>query len=79
MTDSSTTIRVTVAQRDQLRALAEQRAATMSDTLDAALESLARDRFYAHMASAEADLRSDPKAWLEFQTERDAWLNADLA
>jgi hypothetical protein len=79
MTNASTTIRVTVAQRDQLRALAEQRAATMSDTLDAALESLARDRFYTHMASAEADLRRDSTAWSAFKTERDTWLNADLA
>lgn len=51
----------------------------MADTLDAALESLRRERFYEQMADAEQRLRADPAAWSEYTSERDAWLNADLA
>jgi predicted transcriptional regulator len=79
MTSSSTTIRVSVEQRDRLRRLAEDRDATMADTLDAALESLRRERFYESMAAAEASLRSDPEAWAAYTRERGEWLDADLA
>jgi len=30
------------------------------------------------MAEAEAELRADPEAWARYQSERDAWLDADL-
>ena len=76
---SSTTIRVSTDQRERLRRLADARNATMADTLDAALESLRRERFYEEMASAEARLRSNPTAWAAYVGERDAWLNPDLA
>lgn len=80
MTNSSTTtIRVTLTQRDRLRQLAEQRASTMADTLDDALEALRREQFYRTMADAEAALRRDPSGWAEYISERDAWLDADLA
>lgn len=79
MTVASTTIRVSIAQRERLRRLAEDRNATMADTLDAALESLRRERFYAEMAAAEQLLRSDSAAWAAYVGERDAWLNPDLA
>lgn len=65
-------------QRERLRRLADDRQATMADTLDAALESLRRERFYEAMAAAEADLRSDPAAWERYTRDRDAWLNPDL-
>lgn len=51
----------------------------MADTLDAALESLRRERFYEDMAAAEQRLRADPKAWNAYTRERDSWLNPDLA
>ncbi len=51
----------------------------MADTLDAALESLRRERFYEQMADAEQRLRADPAGWSAYASERDAWLNADLA
>ena len=76
MTESSTTIRVSVAQRERLRELANQRSSTMTDTLDAALEALRREQFYRSMVAAEAELRSDPEAWAEYLSERDAWLDA---
>ena len=78
MTGSSTTIRVTLTQRDRLRQLAEQRASTMADTLDDALEALRRDQFYRGMAEAEAALRLDQAGWADYIAERDAWLDADL-
>jgi predicted DNA-binding protein len=77
MTQPSTTIRVSVTQRERLRKLAEQRAATMSDTLDDALEALRRAQFYADMANAEAALRTDPAGWAQFVAEREAWLDPD--
>jgi len=78
MTPTSTTIRVSTEQRERLRRLAEDRDATMADTLDAALESLRRERFYEQMAIDEQRLRADPAAWDNYVRERDAWLNPDL-
>ena len=51
----------------------------MSATLDDALEALRRLDFYAKMAAAEAELRSDPVAWGDYVAERDSWLEPDLA
>lgn len=48
----------------------------MAETLDAALESLRRHRFYEEMASAEASLRADPERWTQYVAERDEWLDA---
>ena len=48
----------------------------MSETLDAALETLRRDLFYRSMAEAEARLRADPEGWAIYIAERDVWLNA---
>lgn len=79
MTSGSTTIRVSVEQRQRLRELADERASTMTETLDDALESLRRDQFYRSMAEAEAELRSSPDAWAEYLAERDTWLSTELA
>ena len=78
MTPKSTTIRVSLDQRSRLRSLAEERNASLSATLDAALESLRRDDFYRRMAEAEDRLRSDPEAWASYRREREEWLDADL-
>lgn len=79
MINPSTTIRVSTEQRERLRRLAQERDATMADTLDAALESLRRERFFEQMAVAEQRLRADPVAWANYVRERDAWLNPDVA
>ncbi len=50
----------------------------MADTLDAALESLRRERFYSGMAEAEHRLRGDSAAWEAYVRERDVWLSGDL-
>jgi len=69
---------VSVAQRERLRQLADQRSSTLTETLDAALESLRRDVFYREMADADERLRTNPDRFAEFLSERDAWFNADL-
>lgn len=51
----------------------------MADTLDAALESLRRVRFYGAMAAAQQRLSDDPDAWADYTRERDEWLNPDLS
>jgi hypothetical protein len=51
----------------------------MAETLDAALESLRRQQFFEAMATAEAQLRSDPVAWEAYVRDRNVWLNPDLA
>lgn len=79
MTDDSTTIRVSRDQRDRLRRLADERNSTMAATLDAALESLRRQRFWEDMAAAQYRLHTDPVAWETYVRERDAWLNSDAA
>jgi predicted DNA-binding protein len=78
MTNLSTTIRVSIEQRERLRELAAEGGASLADTLDAALESLRRERFYEQMAAAEQALRADPAAWAVYVRERDAWLDADV-
>lgn len=79
MTKVSTTIRVSIEQRERLRQLARERGTTMAVALDDALEALRRDQFYRSMADAEETLRSDSEQWLRYTEERDAWLNPDLA
>lgn len=79
MTVPSTTIRVSIEQRERLRRLADEGNATMADTLDAALESLRRVRFYGAMAAAQQRLSDDPDAWADYTRERDEWLNPDLS
>jgi predicted transcriptional regulator len=76
MTSRSTTIRVSVAQRERLRRLAVQRDSSMADTLDDAIEALRRDQFYRDMAASEAKLRAEPAEWDVYVTDRDTWLNA---
>jgi hypothetical protein len=72
---TTTTLRVEIRQRDQLKAFAERHQRTMIDTLDAALEALRRREFFADMALAEERLRQDPAAWAEYQAESAAWLD----
>jgi predicted transcriptional regulator len=79
MTEASTTIRVSAAQRERLRSLARGRNASMADTLDDALEALRRIDFYEKMSTAEQELRADPARWAEYVAERDAWLTPELS
>lgn len=49
----------------------------MTDTLDAALAALRRERFYEAMSVAEERLRSQPEAWESYRKERDHWLHTE--
>lgn len=75
----STTIRVSVEQRERLRTLARTRSASMAETLDAALDALRREQFFQEMRDAERRLRDDPARWEAYLAERDQWLEADLS
>ena len=77
-TAESTTIRVSSQQRERLRQLAEQMSRSMTDTFDAALESLRRDQFYRAMADAEARVHADPAGHAGYLADRETWLTADL-
>lgn len=79
MTFPSTTIRVSVEQRERLRRLARTRATSMAETLDAALDALRREQFFADMHAAEQRLRDDPAQWEAYLAERDQWLDADAS
>lgn len=78
MTDRSTTIRVGVEQRQQLRQFSEQRGSSMAETFDAALTALRRELFYEQMARAETAPQADEAAWSDFTLERTQWLDAGL-
>ncbi len=71
-------IRVSNKQRELLRDLAQRRNASMTDTLDAALNSLRRHQFFQEMALAQDALRADPPALAEYTNQHVEWLNADL-
>lgn len=45
----------------------------MQAVLDAAIEHYQRDKFLDDVNAAFANLRSDPKAWKEEQSERALW------
>ena len=51
---------------------------SMTDTFDAALESLRRDQFYRAMADAEARVHADPAGHAGYLADRETWLSADL-
>jgi hypothetical protein len=51
---------------------------SMTETFDAALESLRRDQFYRAMADAEARVHADPARHAPYLADRETWLAADL-
>ncbi len=69
-------MRVDQRQRALLRKLADDRDATMIDTLDAALEALRRQDFFAAMERAEIEMRADSDAWNAYQGDARPWLDA---
>lgn len=42
-------------------------------------EGLRRAVFFAQMAAAMRELREDPQRWEDYVSERDGWLDPDLA
>jgi len=70
---SSATVRISLATREKLRALADQSGESMNAVLDQAVEAYRRHRFLEQANDAYAALRNDPEAWHEEQTERIIW------
>lgn len=66
----TTTIRVSESTRDRFARLAERTDRSMRELLDEAVDSLERKVFFAELASRYDELREDPVAWAEIQSER---------
>ena len=69
----STTIRVPVDLREQLRKVSEGRHSSLTDTLRDALLALRREEFFEAMARWETDLRKKPQAWADYEAEAEEW------
>jgi hypothetical protein len=68
-----TTVRISEAARDTLRAMSEASGKPMQALLDEAIEALRRTRFLEQVNAAYATLRGDPKAWSATEAERRQW------
>lgn len=67
----STTIRVSERTRDRIAALAETTNRPMTAVVEQALDALERRVFFAEFNERYRELRDDPLAWAEIETERD--------
>ncbi|MBI2941403.1 MAG: toxin-antitoxin system protein [Chloroflexi bacterium] len=67
---STTTVRISEAARETLRALAAQMGEPMQRVLEKAIEEYRRRQFFEEVNAAYAALRSDPEAWEEELAER---------
>jgi len=66
----STTIRVSEATRDRFAKLADQTGRPMTQLLDEAADALERTVFFDRFSARYEELRSDPAAWTEIESER---------
>ena len=74
----STTIRVSSATKARIDALASTSGLQIQAVVDQAVAELERARFFEAFNRRSAELRADPNAWREIQTER-AELDGALA
>jgi hypothetical protein len=70
---TTTTIRVTVSDRDIAQELATRAGRSQMDIVHDALELYRRQQLLAEMNQGFAELRRDPDAWSEEMAERDVW------
>jgi len=70
---ASTTVRISPKGHDLLRRLAAESAASMSEVLDAALETYRRQKFLEDASTAYDELRRDPRALKKHQGEMAEW------
>lgn len=70
---TTTTIRVSVAARDRLQAIAQEEQKTLGEVVDALLEADRRRRFWEEMRIAVEHTKADPVAWAEYQAEFRLW------
>lgn len=68
----TTTIRVDRETHARLLELANERDASLLDTVREATEALRRKRFAEHVADELSALRADPKAWAGYLAEAEA-------
>jgi len=68
----STTIRVDVATRDRIAALARSTGQPMTAVIDEAMDALERRRFFEQFNNRYAELRRDDDVWAEIEAERAA-------
>ena len=66
----STTIRVSEETRDRIAALADSTGRPMTRVLDDAVGALERRVFFDRFNRRYGELRNDPGAWAEIETER---------
>jgi hypothetical protein len=70
---SAPTVRISESSHQSLKDLAASTGQTMVEVLDKALESYRRKLFFDQLNAGYAELRSDPKAWAEYQAELRNW------
>ena len=66
----SMTIRVSEGTRDRFSKLASETGLPMTQLLDEALDALERRLFFDQPDACYGELRSDPDAWTEIESER---------
>jgi len=72
----TTTIRVSVAARDQLHLIAQEGRQTVGEVVDALIEAERRRTFWEEMRVAVERLKADPEAWADHQAEFRLWDSA---
>jgi hypothetical protein len=65
------TVRITEMTHRLLQELAKQSGQTMMGVLDKALDAYRRQLFFEKLNAGYAELRADPKAWAELESERE--------
>jgi predicted transcriptional regulator len=75
----TTTVRVTAALHGRLRALAEQRGASIAQVLAEAIDAYERTLFWNGVRDWLKELRADPEAWADYQRELREWEDATIA
>lgn len=67
----STTIRVSEQTRDRFARLSETTGRSMTQLIDDAADALERRLFFDQLSSRYEELRADPAAWRDIESERD--------
>jgi hypothetical protein len=70
---SAPNVRISDSSHQSLKDLAAQTGQTMVEVLDKALDAYRRKLFFDRLNAGYAELRADPKAWAEYQSELKDW------
>jgi hypothetical protein len=71
--EETTTVRIRLADRERLQAIAKARHIAVIDVLGAALDSMERQEFLHGLNDDYRRLRANPDAWKAYQAERQEW------